>query len=211
MRSGRNSLGPVLKALDEAAFGQKNILNLRESLPTAADARFRAEAWLRERQVSKSGDVLIITGRGNQSHNGVSPVRDAIVGLFASLRRRGVVSEWREHTPGSFVVKLASISSLLDAPRRKRERKASTKIPIPVALTGLESSTLSLLRRLAIRSLESLGVREPENFIEAEMLSKFNSLAAGVTPGAEGEVRLRAAIKDALEQLDELDPHRPGH
>ena len=32
---------------------------------------------------------------------------------------------------GSFVVKLASISSLLGAPRRKRERKASTPIPSP--------------------------------------------------------------------------------
>ena len=203
MRSGRNSPHHVLKALDEAAFGQKNILNLRESLPTAADARFRAEAWLRERQVSRSGDVLVITGRGNQSHNGVSPVREAIVGLLPSLRRRGVVSEWREHTPGSFVVKLASISSLLDAPRRKREQKASTPILIPKPLTGLESSTLSLLRRLAVRSLESLGMRDPESFVEAEMLSKFNSLAAGVTPGTEGEARLRDAIKDALERLDE--------
>jgi hypothetical protein len=203
MRSGRNSLHPVLKALDEAVFGQKNILNLRESLPTPADARFRAEAWLRERQVSRSGDVLVITGRGNQSPNGVSPVREAIVGLLPSLRRRGVVTEWREHTPGSFVVKLASISSLLDAPRRKRERKSSTPIPIPKSLTGLQSSTLSLLRRLAVRSLESLGVRDPESFIEVEMLAKFNSLAAGVTPGTEGEARLREAIKDALERLDD--------
>ncbi|HMI43440.1 MAG TPA: hypothetical protein VK516_07435, partial [Gemmatimonadaceae bacterium] len=73
----------------------------------------------------------------------------------------------------------------------------------PRSLQGLESSTLSLLRRLAIRSLESLGVRDPASFVETEMLSKFNFLAAGVTPGAEGEVRLRDAIKDALEQLDE--------
>ncbi len=203
MRSGKNSLHPLLKALDEATFGQKNILNLRESLPTAADARFRAEAWLRERQVSRAGDVLVITGRGNQSPNGISPVREAIVALLPSLRRKGVVSEWREHSPGSFVVKPASISSLLDAPRRKRERNASIVIPSPRALTGLETSTLSLLRRLAIRSLESLGVRDPEKFIEAEMLSKFNSLAAGMTPGSEGEARLREAIKDALEQLDE--------
>jgi hypothetical protein len=203
MRSRRVPLHSVLKALDEAAFGQKNILNLRESLPTAADARFRAEAWLRERQISKAGDVLLITGRGNQSPNGVSPVREAIVGLLPSLRRRGVVSEWREHSPGSFVVKLGSISSLLDAPRRKRERKSSTPIPIPRSLEGLESSTLSLLRKLAIRSLESLGVRDSAKFIEAEMLAEFNSLAGGVTPGVEGEARLREAITDALEDLDE--------
>lgn len=203
MRSRRIPLHSVLNALDEATFGLKNILNLRESLPSAADARFRVEAWLRERQVSRAGEVLVITGRGNQSPNGVSPVRGAIVALLPSLRRRGVVSEWREHSPGSFVVKLGSISSLLEAPRRKRERKSSTPIPTPRSLEGLESSTLSLLRRLAVRSLESLGVRDTASFVEAEMVSKFNSLAAGVNPGAEGEGRLRDAIKDALEQLDE--------
>jgi hypothetical protein len=57
---------------------------------------------------------------------------------------------------------------------------------------------------LAVRSLESLGIREPEDFVEAEMLSKFNSLAAGVDPGVEGEARLRDAIVAALDQLDDL-------
>jgi hypothetical protein len=203
MRSGKVSLHPVWKAFDEVEFGQKNTLNLRESLPTAADARFRAEAWLRERQVSKASEVLVITGRGNQSPNGISPVREAILGLLPLLRRRGVVDEWKEHSPGSFVVKLASISSLLEAPRRKRDRKSTPPPPKPRSLEGLESSTLALLRRLALRSIESLGVRDPEKFIEAEMVSKFSSLAGGVTPGAEGEARLRAAIAAAIEQLDD--------
>lgn len=203
MRSGRVSLHSVLRAFDEAEFGAKNTLNLRESLPTAADARFRAEAWLRERQISRVSEVLIITGRGNQSPGGMSAVRAAIVGLFPSLRRRGVVAEWREHSPGSFVVKLGSISSLLAAPRRKRDRGAKEMAPDPQALTGLESSTLSLLRRLAIRSLESLGVRQPEKFVEAEMLSKFHSLAGGIPSGEGGEARLREAISAAIEQLDD--------
>jgi len=203
MRSGRTPLHSVWRAFDEAQFGQKNTLNLRESLPTAADARFRVEAWLRERQVSRAAEVLVITGRGNQSLNGVSPVREAIVALLPSLRRRGVVSEWREHSPGSFVVKLGSISALLDAPRRKRERESSTPVSNPKSLEGLESSTLLLLRRLAIRSLESLGIREPAAYIEAEMQSKFNSLAGGISPGPEGEARLRDAITAALDQLDE--------
>jgi hypothetical protein len=203
MRSGKVSLHSVWKAFDEAAFGPKNILNLRESLPTAADARFRAEAWLRERQVSRANEVLLITGRGNQSPGGISAVRAAIVALLPALRRRGVVIEWREHTPGSFVVKLGSISSLLDAPRRKRDRALVAKPADPRSLAELESSTLSLLRRLAVRSLESLGVRKPEKFVDAEMLSKFNSLAGGVAPGVEGEARLREAITIALEQLDE--------
>jgi hypothetical protein len=203
MRSGKVSLHSVWKAFDEAAFGPKNILNLRESLPTAADARYRAEAWLRERQVSRANEVLLITGRGNQSPGGISAVRAAIVALLPALRRRGIVIEWREHTPGSFVVKLGSISSLLDAPKRKRDRALVAKPADPRSLAELESSTLLLLRRLAVRSLESLGVRQPEKFVDAEMLSKFNSLAGGVAPGVEGEARLREAISTALEQLDE--------
>ena len=139
---------------------------------------------------------------GNQSPNGISPVREAIVSLLPLLRRRGVVSEWREHSPGSFVVKLGSITSLLDAPRRKRDEKSTSRVSNPKSLEGLESSTLLLLRKLAVRSLESLGIREPAAFVEAEMLSKFNSLAGGITPGPEGEARLREAISTALDHLD---------
>jgi hypothetical protein len=114
-----------------------------------------------------------------------------------------VVSGWREHSPGSFVVKLGSISSLLEAPRRKRDRKTVTPPANPESLKGLDRSTLELLRRLSIRSLESLGIREPDKYLEAEMLSKFQSLAGGISPGVEGEARLREAIKAALDQLDD--------
>ena len=203
MRSNKVSLRPLLKAFDEAEFGVKNTLNLRESLPTGADARYRAEAWLRERQISRASEVLVITGRGNQSPGGVSAVRTAILGLLPSLRRRGVVSEWREHSPGSFVIKLGSISSMLSAPRRKRDRARRSEPADPQALTALDGATLKLLRRLAIRSLESLGVREYEKFVDAEMLTKFNSLAAGIPQGEGSEAKLRDAISAALDQLDD--------
>lgn len=203
MRSGKTSLQPVWKALDEAQFGMRNILNLRESLPSAADARHRTEAWLRERQIGRAGEVLVITGRGNQSPGGVSAVRGAIAALLPVLRRKGVVSEWREHSPGSFVVKLGSITDMLDAPRRKRDRKDSQSAPDPMQLAALDGTTLRLLRRLAVRSLETLGVRDLDKFIDAEMISKFNSLAGGIPAGIDGEVRLRDAIVSALEQLDE--------
>jgi hypothetical protein len=203
MRSGKASLQPVWKAFDEAAFGPRNILNLRDSLPTAADARHRTESWLRERQIARADEVLVITGRGNQSPGGVPVVRGAILSLLPLLRRRGVVSEWREHSPGSFVVRLASITELLEAPRRKGDRDSQPIEVDPRALAALDGSTRSLLRRLAVRSLEVLGVRETDKFVDAEMLSKFNALASGVPPGIAGEVRLRDAIKAALEQLDE--------
>src|SRR5689334_4813109 len=125
MRSGKAPLAPVWRAFDEAQFGPKNSLNLRDSLPSAADASFRTEAWLRERQVSGAKEVLIITGRGNQSPGGISMVRKAILDQLPLLHRRGIVSEWREHSPGSLVVRLQPISALLDAPRRKRDRQSS--------------------------------------------------------------------------------------
>jgi hypothetical protein len=203
MRSGRVSLHSILRAFDESEFGTKNILNLRESLPSAADARFRTEAWLRERQVSGAREVLVITGRGNQSPNGMSAVREAVHALMPLLRRRGVVSEWKEHSPGSLVIKLGSITALLEAPRRRGKREEQPRATDPLALQNLEPTTLDLLRRLAIRSLESLGVREPASFVESEMLSKFNSLASSISPGVEGESRLRRAIETALDQLDE--------
>jgi hypothetical protein len=148
-------------------------------------------------------EVLLITGRGNQSPGGVSAVRTAVLALFPALRRRGVVTEWREHTPGSFVVKLATISSMLEAPRRKGDRGLKPAVGDPKALAALDGATLSLLRRLAVRSLEALGVRETEKFIDAEMLSQFNALAAVVTPGEGSEARLRQAISDTLDQMDE--------
>jgi hypothetical protein len=203
MRSGKTSSRMLWKAFDEATFGPKNTLNLRESLPSAADARFRADCWLRERQVSKAGEVLVITGRGNSSPGGISAVRETIAGLLPHLRRRGVVSEWREHSPGSFVVKLASINALLEAPSRKRDRNAGPAIANPVSLSALEPSTLALLRRLAVRSLEVLGVREPEKFAEEEMISQFQKLSAGITSGSDRERTLQAAITSALDLLDE--------
>jgi hypothetical protein len=203
MRSGRVSLHSVLRAFDESEFGTKNILNLRESLPSAADARYRTEAWLRERQVSKVAEVLVITGRGNQSPGGVSAVREAVLSLLPLLRRRGIVKEWREHSPGSFVVKLASISELLEAPRRRRDRSFEAPQPRPDSIKELDRSTLDLLRRLAVRSLEALGIRDTDKFVEAEMLAKFNSLAASIMSGPDGESSLRDAIKTALDQLDD--------
>ena len=204
MPSGKAPLARVWKAFDEAEFGAKNSLNLRDSLPSAADACYRTEAWLRERQVNGAREVLLITGRGNRSPDGVSVVRTAILNLLPTLRRRGIVNEWHEHSPGSLVIALEPISALLNAPRRKRDRDSMQHTAIdPKALAALDKSTLKLLRSLAIRSLETLGVQQPEKFVDAEMLAKFDSLAASIPPGEGSEDRLRRAITSALEQLDD--------
>jgi len=202
-RSGRRTLKGLRQAFDEAAFGADRTLNLRESLPSGIEARNRAESWLRAKQVSGGGDVLVITGRGNQSPGGVGVVRENILALLPSLRRRGVVESWREHTPGSLVVKLAQVTRLLAAAKRKRDDRASVvEPPPPPSLTALDKETLRLLRLLATRTIESLGVSDGTRFISGEMSRVFETLSATLPLSADREGMLRRAISAAIEELD---------
>src|SRR5215213_5022721 len=112
------------QAFDEVRFGAARTLNLRESLPTGAEAARRVEAWLRQHQVQQSSELLVITGRGNNSESGIAVVREATLRVFHELRRKGVLQEFAEHTPGSFVVTLAPVRALHDAADRTREAGA---------------------------------------------------------------------------------------
>ncbi len=194
----RNGIVALHRALDEARFGRERTLNLRATLPRPKDAEVRCEAWLRERQVAKSGELLVITGRGINSWDGESVVREAIMRLLASLRRRGVVDAWHEHTPGSFIVTVAPIRSLREAPRRSRDRRIIS--PDPAALRGLAPATRARLRELAQLALEQLGIRDARAFIEDEMVSQFTMLARGVPEGPERERRLLAAIERTIDE-----------
>lgn len=194
----RRSTGPVLAALDEVRFGAGNILNLREARPTAADARARTEAWLRERQVARAGEVLVITGRGNGSPGGIGIVRAAIATHCAVLKRRGVVAEVREHSPGSFAITLAPVTALVEAPARARHALGERR-PDPSALAGLSEATRGALRALARRSLEELGMQSTEaSLVEGEMLRLFARLA----PSAASEAELQRAVAAAHDEID---------
>src|SRR5438874_4956677 len=194
------SLSGLRQAFDEARFGNGRILNLRESLPTAAEAVARAEAWLRQQQVQlssgKAAEVLIITGRGNNSEGGVSVVRSAIEGLIRRLKQRGVIASHQEHTPGSFIVVLAPVHALWDAAPRSRVSEPAVAVSDPPALEALDSETRKLLRQLAERSLEQLGVRgDRDRFVDGEMVRQFNALAASLAATNEREELLRTAIR----------------
>ena len=193
-------------AFDEANFGHERTLNLRESLPSAHQARSRAEAWLRMHQVMRSENVLVITGRGNQSLDGVGVIKEAITGLLHSLRRRGVVKSWAEHNPGSVVVTLAPVSTLLGTPKRNRveeSRDQQQPVRFPQSLAGLNPKTISLLRQVAVRTIESLGVVNPELFVNDEMQKTFATLSRTLPPGADREATLRRALLSALADLEE--------
>ena len=200
----KRKLKALWNALDEAAFGPERILNLRELLPTAVEARAKTDVWLRSRQVMKPQEVLIITGRGNQSVGGVGIIRQEILGMLPSLRRRGVVESWKEHTPGSIVVKLAPMRALLLASKRRRDGVESMpKDQDPKSLSALSSSTLKLLRQLAVQNLEALGVTESKPFAEQEMVRTFSALAASLPAGEGMEERLCAAIRRAIDEVGE--------
>lgn len=194
-------LAGLQQAFDEVRFGAARTLNLRESLPTGAEAARRVDAWLRQQQVEQAGELLVITGRGNNSESGIAVVREATLRVFHELRRRGVVQDFVEHTPGSFVVTVAPVKQARDV-RSRGEAPTVPPPPLPPTLTALDESTRDRLRVLAERSLDALGVRERGPFVENEMLRLFGELAADAGTGSDREAQLRAAIARALAEVD---------
>jgi hypothetical protein len=187
-----------VSAIDELRFGPGRTLNLRESLPTAAEAVRRAENYLREHQIKGSGEVLIITGRGLNSPDGIGVVRAAVEKLLHSLRRRGVVESHAAHNPGAFAVRLAPIRSLADAPRRNRERER----PLPAPVHGLGAEASELLRQLAERALDELGVTHDAGAIADEMQRQLRAITPGLPGGDKMEAALSAALRRALDDYD---------
>ncbi len=191
-------MGTVLAALDEVRYGVANILNLRESRPTVADAVARTESWLRARQVARAGEVLIITGRGNGSVDGVAVVRLGVERACGQLKRRGVVASVRQHSPGALHITLAPVSALVEAPARARGA-VTMRAADPAALAGLAPATRAALRTFAERSLDDLGAHASgAAVIEGEMLRLFARLA----PSAPSEPELVRLIGTASDELD---------
>jgi hypothetical protein len=190
------------QAFDEMRFGADRTLNLRTHHPSREQAVTRAENWLRERQMARAKEALVITGRGNKSPDGVSVVREAIVHLLASLRRRGVLHDVIEHTPGSFVVTFAKLNAVRDAPQRARNPHEPPPRD-PAGLAALDPETRALLRVLAKRAIEELGVEPKPSFVEQEMLAQFAAAASGVPEGADREQRLRTVLRAALHEYDD--------
>lgn len=200
MVAAHDPLRDLNRAYDEARYGSARTLNLRDSLPTPDDAVARLEAWIRQQQVERAGEVLVITGRGKGSAGGVSPVRVAVVTRLSKLQRMNVVEGVRQHTPGSFVVRLAPF-------RARVEKKSAASKVVPAqdaqALQALAGETRALLRRLADCELRALGVRDPGPFLAEEMVRQFERLAATLPEGADREALLRTAAEAALERCED--------
>lgn len=196
----RTGLQGLQQAFDEARFGASRTLNLREMLPTPDQATKRADSWLRQQQVDRADEVLIITGRGNNSEIGFSVVREAIIRLLHALKRRGVVASHEEHTAGSFVVNLAPVSALWESPKRNAGRGVAAPPRTPPSLDELDEETRQLLRNLAERALEGLGIKDTHVYLQGEMLKQFGAIARSIGDAPGREDRLRKAIRAALDQ-----------
>lgn len=191
------------RAFDTLRFGRERTLNLRLLKPTAAIAAQHVEQWLRLMQVQGATEVLVITGRGNQSVDNYSPVREAIVRLLPSLRRRNIIQRYIEHTAGSFVVEPAPMSALFDAPRRRRERPSCAHTSTPLSLAALDAETIRQLRDLASMTLSGLGMHSPTTAVlQDEMQHQFASLTAGIPQDSDHEAVLQQAIQRAAEEFE---------
>ena len=192
------------RAFDEARFGPARTLDLRASMPTAAEALRRAEPWLRERQMARAGEVLVVTGRGKGSPGGVAVVREAIRKLFGTLKRKGVVASFEEHTAGSFVVALAPVRALFETVPRSRSNDSRVKPADPRELRALDAPTRAQLRALAERSLEVLGAPRTAGLVHDEMVRQFSILSSAVAPDeTDREGRLQFLIGAARDAFDD--------
>lgn len=192
------------RAFDEAHFGDGRTLNLRDRLPTGPEAAARAEMWLRSKQVEGTREVLIITGRGANSVGGLPVIRPQVAKRLAHLKRAGVVESVSEHTAGSYIVRLATVSTMLAASQRSAPRPhAGSRAHTPSALTGLTPSTQRHVRELAVRTLASLGINDATPAMLADELQRQVELLTRAKPdNAEREEWVRGAALRALSETE---------
>jgi hypothetical protein len=192
------------RTLDRIRFGPRRTLNVRESGLTGDDAARRVEIWLRARQLEFEGDVLVITGRGAGSRDGIAVVRNATMQTLHALKRAGVIAAIQEDTPGSFVVSLASLRTLLEAPaRRNGARQRPGEAPAD-PIVGIGDESRRLLRDLAAQSLASLGIHAPsEPQLGHEMARQFSILVRSVRKGAVSEDLLQAVLLRGIREYED--------
>ncbi len=195
---------PIERAFDELRFGASRTLNLRDRLPTVAEAEARIESWLRMQQAQGISEVLVITGRGLGSLDGVGKVREAVMRRCVQLKRLNVVIDMREHGPGAIVVTVASLRALVESPRMRTGRKTPTLIADPGELAALPPVVRAMLREIANLSILRLGVREPnEQVIADEMRAQFGALAPGIVGAEDPDDALRRVAERLLRELRE--------
>lgn len=147
----------------------------------------------------------MITGRGAGSIGGVPVVKERTMRVLSRLRRLGVVQGYAEDTPGSFVVMLAPLRSLLEAPARRKASTTSVSRRTP-DIAGLKTKTRDRLSYLAERSLSALGLRNPSaDQVTDEMQRQFSIIVRSAAPNVDTDWWLEHAIGRALGEYADSD------
>jgi hypothetical protein len=155
--------------------------------------------------VELTGDVIVITGRGAGSIDGIPVIKDATQLVLNRLRRLGVIESYGEDTPGSFVVSLAPLRSLLEAPARRRN-PTTTEVRRTPSIHGLKPATRDRLRYLASRAIDALGVKDPsESVVEGEMARQFSMIVRTAPTGVDADKWVDGAVAKALREYAESD------
>ena len=190
---------------ERALFGPLRTLNVRASMLTGEESAARVETWLRSKQVELNGEVLVITGRGTGSLGGVPVIKNATMRVLSRLRRTGVIHSYGEDTAGSFVVQLAPLRSLLEAPAR-RSTPAAAMSRRQSSIRGLKPATRDRLRYLAGRAIESLGIKHvSESQLSGEMERQFTLIARTAPSAADPDKWVDSAISRAMEEYVDQD------
>lgn len=191
--------------MERARFGPLRTLNVRSSMLSGDDSAKRVDAWLRSKQVELDGEVLIITGRGAGSFAGVPVVKEATRRVLTRLRKQGIIKTFAEDTPGSFVVTLAPMRALLEAPRR-RGTPPTNSHSRHASIAGLRAEVQQRLRYLATRYLDALGIRNAsEQQIASEVERQFSMLSRTVPRGADPDAWVDQAVSRALQEYADFD------
>ena len=192
-------------SLERVLFGPLRTLNVRASRLTGQESAARVESWLRSKQVELTGEVLVITGRGAGSLDGVPVVKEATHRVLDRLRRLGVITSYGEDTPGSFIATLAPLRSLLEAPAR-RKTPAPASLHRTPSIQGIRPETRERLRYLAVRAIEALGVKAAsEAQLASEMARQFSVIARTAPSGVDADKWIDGAITKALNEYIDAD------
>jgi len=192
-------------SLERVLFGPLRTLNVRASRLTGQESAARVESWLRSKQVELTGEVLVITGRGAGSLDGIPVVKEATQRVLDRLRRLGVITSYGEDTPGSFIATLAPLRSLLEAPARRKTPAPASSRRTP-SIQGIRPETRERLRYLATRAIEALGVKAAsEAQLASEMARQFSVIARTAPSGVDADKWIDGAITKALNEYIDAD------
>ena len=100
------------------------------------------------------------------------------------------------------MVTLAPVSALWESPSRNNGRGVAPTPASPPSLDELDEESRTLLRNLAERALEGLGIKDTAQFLQGEMLKQFGAIAATIRHGGDRDNRLKVALRAALDQYE---------